>query len=580
MKTDDLKVQIEVFKLFIKYVKKGNEKILKDIKEEIESQNYSLSFLSRGDKRAFQKENKNYLYNKNDIKNTNNTIKYLKEIIDFLEDENYENTNYKLNNEFNIIPLIYLITVFYNRGSDVIALDSNLPRIILSYFIKNLKSQNVSSNILNCFDKNGKIILDRTIILKIYLENSYNEMLNSNLGILEIQPKEKVVFTIILKENLDKARAIQDEKMKKEFEEKQRIKEEEKQKKLEEERIKKLKNNSTDIHDNIKRVKKNDPEYLLFTKYINPYTYELKKESIEKITYDEFKNILEKLNLTKAQNNKYLDDFNQIHFNKNITSLSRILDKKELKKIKNIIEKSDEYTELFNLIKSFILSEDFSKSNDKVKKEKIKKILDTNYLVSKEEINNYIVFSENNLLKDEIELIYNTKTHENKDAIVKNIYNQLQILKKISIEDIKNSIEDSFHELQPGSKPYIIEDKIKGYRYGAKKIKFGIAILSVKEENLKKLQEIYNTKINNNVVLVFGAGIVTLENETDLYDRIKKYGMDNKQKLLEIYDIFSNPFTNETFKKACELIDKGLSMIDSIKPDDKKELILIEKVED
>ena len=97
MKTDDLKVQIEVFKLFMKYVKKGNEKILKDIKEEIESQNYSLSFLSRGDKRAFQKENKNYLYNKNDIKNTNNTIKYLKEIIDFLEDENYENINYKLN---------------------------------------------------------------------------------------------------------------------------------------------------------------------------------------------------------------------------------------------------------------------------------------------------------------------------------------------------------------------------------------------------------------------------------------------------------------------------------------------------
>ena len=46
-----------------------------------------------------------------------------------------------------------------------------------------------------------------------------------------------------------------------------------------------------------------------------------------------------------------------------------------------------------------------------------------------------------------------------------------------------------------------------------------------------------------------------IENEQELYGRIKKYGINNKDRLSEIYDIFANPFTNETFKKACDLID-------------------------
>ena len=63
-------------------------------------------------------------------------------------------------------------------------------------------------------------------------------------------------------------------------------------------------------------------------------------------------------------------------------------------------------------------------------------------------------------------------------------------------------------------------------------------------------------------MLIIGLGNVETEVEEDFYERVKKYAADNKNKLLEIHDIFANPFTNETFHKAIELIDSGMCTIE------------------
>ena len=579
---NELKIQIEIFKRFIEHGIKKNKEKVSDIKKDLAVQHALLSGLTRSERRSFQKAHGKEIYNKNDMEKTNELIKYLEGISDFLDDENYENTNYKLNSNFDLKMLIYLISSFSERIDEVIVLNPDLPRHILGLFVKNLKSQNISSRLLDCFDKNGKIILEKVVLLNIYLGEDYKEMLSSSLGLMVPISKEKVLSSIISKELLNKSQALLNEKNKKEQEEKRRKLEEEKQRKLEEQKkLELLQSKGTDVKDlSIKRVKKTDPEYILFTKYINPYNYELKPASIEDVNYDDFSNDLSKLDLPKSQLNKYLDDFLKIRFDRNISILSRILDKKnELKKLKEIIENPLDHEETFKKVKSFILSDDFKKTNDKEKKDKIKELLDEATLINSQEIQNLIVFSEENLLDKEIDIIY---SKGDKKEAIKGIYHHLLTLKSVNLDELKANKEDSFHELynlRNIHECYIIDNKLKCYRYGPKKIKIYLGILSATEENKKRLQEKYNTSVNCNLLLVFGAGSVKLEDEKDLDIRAKKYGMNNSENISRIYDIFAKPFTDESFEIACKLIETGFIKIDSIKPQENNKEFIIKKVE-
>ena len=201
------------------------------------------------------------------------------------------------------------------------------------------------------------------------------------------------------------------------------------------------------------------------------------------------------------------------------------------------------------------------------------KLLKENTKSSNQEIQNLIVFSEENLLENELDLIYNMDGKSEKNESIKGIYHHLLTLKNTNLEEIKANKEDALHVLYDKThKDYIIDNKLKGYRYGSKKIKIFLGILSATEDNKKRLQERYNISINSNIILVFGTGSVRIEDEEDLFIRAKKYGSNNEN-ISYIYDIFANPFTDETFKIACDLIDNSFMKIDSIKPKE-KELVL------
>lgn len=596
MTFEEIKVQLENFESFIDaFIATHNEKI-QSLKYNCNSTNAALEKLSRSWRRIIyrNKKTRQKFYIKDTREDIDKYIEFLNDTVNNIH-SSLSKREFKLNENFTLEKLIYLL-VDYKTSAERITIDENyemsmnmhpdFPRFILGLFVKKIKSMNECQKygktlFFDCFNENGRIINEKVLTLQSLLNDYYKKKPTSYIG-FELNQTQKEFMTTFLHEDFMKRAMVEvEEKRLKTLEErelKEKEEKEEKQKMLIEKQ-KRLKEKSTDISSkNNKRVKNNDPKFLLMEKYINPNTLELRTEVIDKISYDEFSKELEKMELTKSKFNKYLLDYKNLQFDKRTSLLTRILDKKDLKKIQNIIKNNSEYEDSFEQIKLFILSDNFEKLNDKDIKETFKKILEESYLISKTDIENYIVFSEKDLLKNEVESVYNAKTHEDKDAIVKSIYNQLQTLKSISIEDIKNNIENAFHELMVSSKPYVIDDKIKCYRYGARKTKVGLAVLSVAEENQKKLCEIYKTKINNNVLLIFGTGSVLLDEEDDLYDRIKKYSMDNKQKLLEIYDIFSTPFNDETFKKACELINNGFISIDSIKPIENKEKI-IKKVE-
>ena len=101
--------------------------------------------------------------------------KYFDEILDFLNNENYNNENYKLNIDFDISSLIQE-TILYYKGTqytrderlekmmkaykDIVdpeiileqfnnipldKIDSSVPKYIIKLFVKNLKTQNIKS---------------------------------------------------------------------------------------------------------------------------------------------------------------------------------------------------------------------------------------------------------------------------------------------------------------------------------------------------------------------------------------------------------------------------------------------------
>ncbi len=607
MQEDYLKDEIENF---IKYIE-TEKALLEEIEKKME--NYSVQYEnelkneSREFKRFFNqytKLGKSFELSK---KYTTLLKNHYDEIIDFFNNENYKNEDFKLDTDFNINGFIYDTILYYKethyskeerlektisryRGilDEEVAekhlknvklggIDQSVPKYLIKLFIKNLKSQNLNSELLSCFDDNGDIILEKTIILNIVLAKIYEDEKSCTKKTkystkIEIE-KDEFIFTLINKEDLEKAREISREKTRIELEEKRKKIEEVKRKELE--KIEKLRAKSIHNKQVIKKEKKEDPKNSLFIKYINPYTHNLKADVVGKLSYDEFNNILSKLDLTKAEINTYLEEYEQIQFEKNIVCLLRLFDQKsDLKRFKETIKDPSINENLYKEIRAFVLQNNFNQLNDKQRKTIITRIINENTLSSNQEIQNLIVLSEESLLENEKEAVYNGKRHGDKNEAIKSIYNHLLALKISDINNIKANKEDAFHELLHNSgEELVIDNKIKLYRYGARKIKIGLAIISATEENKKKLQEKYNTGVNSNILLVFGAGSVMVETEPELYSRIKKYCLNNSERLIEIYDIFANPFTDETFEIACDLIDNSFIKIDDIKPKE-KELVL------
>ena len=612
MQEEYLKNEIIGFKKYIETEKSLLNESKKTVNDSAEKLEKEMKYESREFKRFITKYTG--LGKMFDLSNKYTAIldKYFDEILDFLNNENYNNENYKLDIDFDISSLIQEIILYYKGTQytrderlekmmeaykDIVdpeiileqfnnipldKIDSSVPKYIIKLFVKNLKTQNIKSQLLSCFDDNGDVILEKTILLNITLDELYEKEKKKNKknkrSIEFHMDKEEFIFTLINKEDLEKAREISKEKNKIRCEEKRKKLEEEKRKELE--KIEKLKSKNIHNKRNEKNEKREDPKHLLLIKYINPYTHNIKKDVVEKLRYEEFSEVLSRLDLTKAEINKYLEEYLQIQFEKNIACLPRLIDQKsDLKKLKEIIKNPLMNEILYKKIRGFVLQSNFTKMNDKERKIVINRLLKDNTISSNQKIQNLIVFNEENLLDNELDLIFNTAGKSEKDESIKGIYHHLLTLKNTNLEEIKANMDDAFHVLYgkgaygKAYDEYIIGNKLKGYRYGSKKIKIFLGILSATEENKKRLQERYNTDINSNILLVFGAGSVRMEDEQELFARMKKYGLNNSENILYIYDLFANPFTDETFKIACDLIDNSFIKIDDIKPKE-KELVL------
>ena len=327
-----------------------------------------------------------------------------------------------------------------------------------------------------------------------------------------------------------------------------------------------LRKKSTDIHRN------NSEKAKLTSKYFNSKN-ELKPEVVDdrSITIEQLQNDLTKLGFNKNEINNFIEKYNEYVCDKKIKKIFRLFKKHETNRLKMVIPDDYYSNEKCKRIKDYILDDSFDKKNDKQIKEEVSKIIEES-IVKNNTIENLIIFSEEDLLAKDKKIVNDAKYGDkDKDEAIKGINTHLVTLQNTSIDALKASKDNAFHELWiKEKKEFIINDRLKWYRYGARKIKVILASLSVTEENNKRLEQKYGMNINN-IVLIFGTGSVIIEDEQEMYSRIKKYGFDNADKLSEIYDIFANPFTDETFKTACDLIDNSFDQLNGF---NNKKLIL------
>ena len=565
---DNLKMQAILFIDFIKiFMKKQNSKIL-DIEEDKNDLEDFLSLFSREERKVLQKNNRNYII-KDNRDEIYKYINFLSDILNYLTQDNY-----KINCNFDFANLIYFLGIFrkYEKKFPNLKLKeeekNRLNQYIIGEFVIYSKENNEKNLFIDCFDDNGKIIIEKASTLNLLLKEFYKKLTTSYIGYEIPLQQEEFIDIVISKEQLEKAYKLYDEIRKKKQEEAEKLRLEQQEKN----RLEKLKSKSIEVKSPIiKKIKNNNPEWKLFEKYVYP-SYELKPNIIDKVTLDKFIEDLSKISfLTKNDINTFVEKFNKMKFDKRCFKLLRIVDKNDLKKLKKVITDDFYYSNDNIALKSFILSDSFDKLNDKEIKNTIKSLLQKNNENSNTNFQNLIVLANKNLIDSELNNIMNARISENKEDIIKSIYYHLKKLQTNTIDELRCNISDAFHEFKTGSsEPYIIEDKLKAYRFGQKKVKIGLFSLSVHKDNQKKLQEMFNTKFNSNIFLIFGMSSIFVEEENSLYERMRKNAEANKKQLLEIYDIFANKFTNETFKKACALINNGIIQINNLEKKEKE----------
>ena len=581
----ELKQARESFNKFLVY-------LIRDTTHEVEADRFfdfmneiKLAQKTRSERREYKKDVE---YNKKILKSDVEYLGYLKNVEKVLNDADY---SFDTEDEFK--KLLYILTLY--RLVD--KTDMNYSKLLFSFYVYKSKIDGCTLNFLNYFDENGEPIKTKIKQLNDDLANFFKKYKKptcvSGLNILN----EDITYdlyrnTLISDQDIIEANKVLEEERKKRVE--MKAKEDLiKKQQSENEKKKQITLNVTNINTNtqnittyVKRNKENNKQFIMLEKYINYNKGEIKQDAYNKYSVEEFeKGITEPKLLTRAEINKYVESFKKGTCDIRIKIIYEKLksNKQELIKLKRLVP-VDYFTnpECMKL-KDFLLYSDFKSKNDSELKNMVISFIDQNTKVNNNiEMQNYIIFSEEGLMDKVQNTIYSSRTHENKDLLIKKMENHLSALKNIDINELKANKDKPFHgvKFSCSSEQYVIDGidgKLKLYRYGADEVKIVYAILSVNEENQKKLQEFYKTNAKSYVYLVVGAGCVPMEKEAKMYDRIMQYATDNKDMLLGINDLFSKPFTNETFIKACDLIDNGFIQIASLNKESDKNLVLNNK---
>ena len=108
-------------------------------------------------------------------------------------------------------------------------------------------------------------------------------------------------------------------------------------------------------------------------------------------------------------------------------------------------------------------------------------------------------------------------------------------------------------------------------RVGRGSTKLNYIRISVSENNRRKIKETLNIDFDT-IFLVVNYGDFKNEgmDEMNYYSKIYLDLKHHKDQILEIINIFKNDFTDETYKKAMELLTKGLKITDELTNINKK----------
>lgn len=497
----------------------------------------------------------NMLVNKIQSNFDSSTIKLIEELLKNIYPlivVNRDNDNCLDNqNEFDYLIVMLASYSQYRMKKELNIIE--LSKAVMKHYVSKSKKHGFNFGILKFFDNDGNLLLRKRFEYKYYTNDiikkyvKYYRMPN----FLKNNPDIEI---FVSNDELDELKAIFD----KEREENEILKEKNIQEKKKELESRKRTLQVTELRKN-KNTNYNNPEYLTLLNYYNPTTKKLKPGCTSKIKRNELVELLKKFvndEECKACILEYDLQVNKIR----VDCIKRILGKSEYRKLETILKTIDDENIFKIEYYEFIGNDNFNNLDEKEVKQRINEL--TNLMLKpSNNIVNLIVFPNNNFLEEKKNEFMSIKAHATNETILKAANTQLHMLQTNSLDSLKSSLGSAFHTLQRDNNPFKI-DKLKGYRFGARKAKTCIFVLSVNEYNQKILQKQYNIDATGNVILVFGIGNVTIERENDMYEKHKKNAIDNKDTLIRIYDIFANPFTPETLPIALELIESGINQID------------------
>lgn len=422
-------------------------------------------------------------------------------------------------------------------------------------FIKPLiiasKDENPDIEFLNFFDDNGNLIISYSFQARFYIQQAFEKKRKDFYARVS---EDMLTDIIVNSDDLEKARL---ESLKNNEEERKKKEEEKKR------RTDQRKNNCglRKIEEKKEIVKYTpDPKLEEAKKVFDLNSRELKDGCHKIITLEALISILDPF-LDKNTLNRCIDEYNAQVRNERLCRIKRFLTKSEFRKLLAILEITDDENIGKLEFEELITSKEFNDLSDSGIKNKISNIL-AKILKPNDKLTNYIIFTNNSFINNEKCLINAARTNANTDAMLKSASMQLYTLQTNSIEYLKTTLKSAFHELKDNTGSFIIDNKLKGYRFGPKKAKTCLFTISVHQDNQRVLQKKYNMEPNSKVVLVFGISNVFVEDEYEFYQRAIKYANDSESRLLEIYNIFANPFTPETLPIALELIESGINQID------------------
>ena len=449
--------------------------------------------------------------------------KYYKEVIEKCKEELYEIeilrniiTSQVIDDNNSFKYLMYYINEYSNKD-------------IIKVYIKSSKSLNVSTSFLNCFDEKG-VVKEESILL---LEKIISKMYKSN--------------------ELTKFKNIKFEKLTNMFfteEQKNYIKS-----KLQEEKESELKEKQEKL-SKIAFKSKEEIEEKKYSIFVDSFG-NLKKMSLMHDINTVLNDIQKVQNSSKTELEKYKKQYEILYTQQEIKNLLQKANIKEKNTLLSIIENK----ESLESASKIILDSNFMKLDISDKKSILLEefINDEDLEISENQTSNLFVFPTEDFIKNELETI-TKKVNLTKDTIKKSIKNKFEALEKNNIQEMKTKYKDVIHRIHDSkskTKTLTICNNLIGYRFGHKVNKIGYSVLPMPESNKKLLSEKYNFNGDFQVLIILGFGNVLVENENDMYDRFVQTSRNNEKYYYQIIDIFSKPFTKESFIKACEYVESG-----------------------